>query len=502
MPDHTPIHSLQFPIPGDHIKTDSSPAKLAADIQSLANSTEVALSRTEERAAKAGSPFRGVLPNNTIVSKFYTEGTHQVIGSDAAASMTGLPVKEAGTLEVIKTNDSIWIHRYTTTGGTQATYLNTTASAAIPDSWMGWESMKNPTRTTAKTLTLPAGDTQTDTETNVHVRIPFRVPVRCRLDRVRFANFNDRFEKAYGATLNLAATYLGEYALDALSFSNADFKAGTVTKIMDAASRNNNWITPKLDYWLEPGRIYLLSYGYTAPAGTINHRAEGGCWRNNNSVTTGDVTGAFTQSKTAPLDVTLQLTASEGTPLNLYMGDSTMAGTNTDWPVFDSFANRHAEATGALGLNMSHAGAGMGTWTFYPNYSKWTKYAAFSRFDRCYLTLGANEVNDGLEVMQQRLGDLMPLIRKNFTPVVIATTVKSRNGYTPQEDADRHAYNTWLEGLPHDLYALLELAAPLANADGNGLRPEFDSGDGTHPNSAGQRRIGQVLITGETRPVH
>lgn len=385
--------------------------------------------------------------------------------------------------------------------GDNAITENARLTADLIDSTMAYVDRQAPTKSALIQLSLPGADAET-TETAVHVRIPVKVGARVPSFRVHFHNRNDRNDTVYPTVNFTGGVFIGPRAKDINGNLTQDFASdpanlGSIS-VTDLGSNGKRMSTVTKDYVLEPGVEYLLSYGYTSPAGQLNHLGIGGCYRGSVPSAAGALTASsMTQSDAVPLDVAIAAYVPADTPVFAYVGSSTVVGNKTPWPIRDSFATRHAYANGALSTLVAASGAAMPTYTDPAKYAL-RKAALYSRPDHVFMNLHSNDVYStaDLQTIKDRNTALMANLRYRLSDKISYINVAPRANEDAPTKVKREAYNSWLATLPNDAVATYDAASVVAGA--TGLDPIYNSGDGVHLNALGQAKMAEVLIRGNS----
>lgn len=358
----------------------------------------------------------------------------------------------------------------------------------------------SPTRTTAYALTVSGSTATPDTATAVQARLPFKLGADATIKAIHFRNYNDRSGLAYAGALSFAGVYFGSHAQDATGELTGNFTAAP-TQVAGAATTpadGSEYKISGLNIAVIAGTDYLLSYGYTGAAQN-NHSAVGGCWRNATPANASATTATQTISRTAPLDVWLEIEVAGNVPVVAYMGDSLSCGVSSQLPVYHSYPVKHAQMNGHIPAMYTHSGSAMTTWTS-AGVGKYTKWSALTKPDALVISLGKNDLSTAGDAatMRARFNTLYPVMTEQISKNLYLTTILPDLNDATATGQIRRDWNAILKSeLPGNAIAAFNMASAVTTAAG-GLDPLADSGDGVHLNKSGYART----ATSITQPLH
>ena len=123
---------------------------------------------------------------------------------------------------------------------------------------------------------------------------------------------------------------------------------------------------------------------------------------------------------------------------------------------------------------------------------KWTRWEHLDRADVVLWAMGHNDVYRGrtLEQMQSDFNICYPFITARVARQVVGATVTTRNSPADPAMHDvRHAWNAWMEGQDYNMSdgRIREVFDfdSVIDAGNDTIKPEYDSGDHLHLNTAG-----------------
>lgn len=387
--------------------------------------------------------------------------------------------------------------------------------AGRDDVWRDWDQMAtmeqleavaglNTTRRVLHQLSFPGNGNLRDSAPTRHVRVPLKLNATVHKWDLTIKNFNEQLSNNYG-DLEFVDVYIGKALKSGngqytQNYDGAPTNIGTLSVTGSGATRR--YMLTDIEFTIEKGEEYLLSYGYTDPNPEVpNHMGIGGAWLGTDPSMVGryDPPVSNSWSPNIPLDVYLTLHASDSIPVYFYFDSSSGTGLGSDNPRRDVWCWRHAEANGALPVILGHSGSTIASWKNPSRYT-WAKLSStFDHGDRAFVAVGSNDVNISPDVptMISDMADLTKLVRENAAESITYVNVFPRRTESPEVKAARNQWNAHLATLPNGAIQTIDRVAAVSGYNGL-MRPELDSGDGTHLNTAGQAYLGQAAITGQT----
>ncbi|MGV2952058.1 SGNH/GDSL hydrolase family protein [Glutamicibacter sp. AGC46] len=336
-------------------------------------------------------------------------------------------------------------------------------------------------------LTLGQGTTLAPTSRQY--RIPFKFNAPINRWRLHITDRNPHNGEHVGAGINISNVYLGNHA------TNGSFTA-TPTRIgggilLDALP-DGEWMSAWRTESLGDNVEKILSYDYTSTAAPF--AGVGGAYNTSNldSAAVQFLNGDSTPLKTAAFDIWFEVETYATTPVIAAFGDSLSSGAQATLPCHESVVSLLARREKALPVHFAVSGNAMQDWAADASSYKWTRWEHLGRADVVLWAMGHNDVYRGRSFSQMRADfDICyPLIISRVAPVVVGATVTTRNEPSnPAMHEVRDQWNTWMlaqadsplaDGRVRDVF---DFAAAINNGDL--LKPQYDSGDNLHLNTAG-----------------
>lgn len=237
----------------------------------------------------------------------------------------------------------------------------------------------------------------------------------------------------------------------------------------------------------------LIEYSYTAPGEVIRMAAPAWEMQQDES---------WVQKNSAPLFIWMEVETYTDTPAVAMLGDSTGVGSGSITAVWDSplhISARKQEFIPVLYGNTGHGMATTGAITGR-NYAKWAG-RGFAKPDSLIIQAGSNDIHAvgrTFDEVKARLNTAIS-VAEQAAPVLYAATIKPRRNPTPENEAVRLEYNSWLLanydslGL-HGVVDYSDAVAP------TGIIGDDVSADDAHLNSAGQNLLAEGLNFPVCRP--
>ena len=203
----------------------------------------------------------------------------------------------------------------------------------------------------------------------------------------------------------------------------------------------------------------------------------------------------------APFYIWVEAEVPGRVPVVLVNGDSISIGSLTDNPVTDAWVSQYAMKQHALPVFASWHGSSMPHWA--PDTGQWDRLypGCEIRPDAIVMALGQNDVNHDLDVdiLKARYRTLREVYDARFPGVPVYVGTINASTKPPEKEVIRRGFNDWLKGLPRGERGYLDFASVLDDPTGEFLLPEL-TGDGLHPNSAGQTLMADVVLASPISP--
>lgn len=380
--------------------------------------------------------------------------------------------------------------------------------------WRDWEQLATvaqveavaemfETRRVLHQLSQPGNGNLRDSAVTRHVRVPLEVPVTVHLWDLTLKNFNEQTNQNYG-DLEFVDVWIGK----AVKLGNGEYSQnyaepptnlGPLTASGSGATRR--YTITNIEFTLEKGADYLVSYGYTDPNPAVpNHMGIGGCWLGTDPSLVGryDPPVSNAWSVNIPLDLYLTLHAPKSARVIAYPDSSSGTGYGAGNPTRDTWGYRHAKSLGAFPILLGHSGSTLEAWA-NPNRYVWAKLSStFDLADEAVIALGSNDwaISGDIPAMKANLAALVVLVKLYMAKAISYANVFPRASNTALKLAQLAEWNAHLDTLPHGALQVIDRHTAIAGPDGH-MNPAYNSGDGTHLNTMGYARLGQAAISGQ-----
>lgn len=362
-----------------------------------------------------------------------------------------------------------------------------------------WILQTQTTRRVLHQLSMPGNANLRDASATRHVRVPVKLPVGVGLWDLTFKNFNEQTATNFG-DLDFADVYIGKAQVGTFGQLTTQFD-GPPTNLgkpaVSGSGATRRYTITGISFAYEPNAEYLLSYGYTNPNAEAVHMGIGGSWLGTDPSMTGryDPPVSNAWSPNTPLDVYLTLKVPAEVPVYAYLGSSSETGLGSNHPLRDVWGWKHAEANGALPVLLGHSGSTIQAWSSASRYV-WAKLAStFDKVDATYMAAGSNDVYLGRTLAQMKADAtaLAQLIRLHLSAAIINVNVFPRRTESAEVRAVRKAWNEYLNTMPDGASGALDRVRAVST-DAELMRPELDSGDGTHLTAQGQTFLAAAAV--------
>ena len=380
--------------------------------------------------------------------------------------------------------------------------------------WRDWEQLatveqieavasKFETRRVLHQLSFPGNGNLRDSAVTRHVRVPVEVAETVHLWDITLKNFNEQTKQNYG-DLDFVDVWIGK----AVKLGNGGYSQnyaeqptnlGALAAFGSGASRR--YMLTNIEYTLEKGEEYLVSYGFTDPNPEVpNHMGIGGCWLGTDPTMVGryDPPVSNAWSVNIPLDFYLTLHAPKNARVVAYVDSSSGTGYGADNPTRDTWGYRHAKSVGAFPVLLGHSGSTLGVWADPARYV-WSKLGStFDLADEAFIAVGSNDwaVYGDIPDMKSNLAALVVLVKTYMAETISFANIFPRASNTAVKLAQLAEWNDYLSTLPHGALQVIDRHSAIVGADGH-MKPEYNSGDGTHLNTMGYAQLGQAAISGQ-----
>lgn len=502
---------IKYPGAGDLIKSSSDPSELAKDFMELASSTNIAMLLLKGDVQGVEDAFNllrsqvmtfkdvGQLPpNKADWIGLEKSGMYRLPNQAATDAIVDRPLGSGPALVNIYpmgTRGSLVVWREYS-GKMREWKRSVSQSASNSTDWI----LQTPTtRRVLHQLSMPGNANLRDAETTRHVRVPVKLPAGVGRWDLTFKNFNEQTNANFG-DLDFADVYIGKAQVGTNGQLTAQFD-GPPTNLgkpsVSGSGPTSRYTITGISFAFEPNTEYLLSYGYTKLTSTDAHMGIGGSWLGTDPSMTGryDPPVPNSWSPNIPLDVYLTLQAPAEVPAYAYLGSSSETGLGSNHPLRDVWGWKHAEANGALPVLLGHSGSTIQAWSSASRYV-WAKLAStFDKVDATYMAAGSNDVYLGRTLAQMKTDAtaLAQLIRLHLSTSIINVNVFPRRTESAAIRAVRKAWNGYLNTMPDGASGALDRVRAVST-DAELMRPELDSGDGTHLTTQGQTFLAAAAV--------
>lgn len=505
MPEFTP-RGLRYPLPGDRIKDGGEAAKLAGDIQALANTANTAmdelLGSVQEELGSAlkvrrdytalpanvddwiGLEWEGVWVVPVATTRF--TGLPSNIGVTAGFVVTIVPMGTGGSM--------IRVYEY---AGDQTVFSRSVSNT--PERVTGWKLNTPATRRVLTQMTFPGAPTLVDNEPTRHIRLPEKPMFNDYGWDITLKNYNERSGTNFGQ-LNFEDIWIAPRAKDSFGQYTQNFASAPVNlgkpKLLGSGT-TERYRLEKVPYIREKGAEYIFAIAYTDPSPSPNHLGISGSYNGTNPAGVSSMSVSNEWSQYTPLDIYISSDAPASMPVQAMIDSSSGSGLQSNWPLRDSWVYRVGQARGVHMVNLSQSGQttrGFAT----ANGGIWSKLTAFDPVDMVGIASGSNDAQ--VYTLPEMKADFLALCDKvrssGLSDNIMAYNFFPRATEPAAVANTRKGYDAWLFGeLPGGILAAFNRAKWIVGPDGL-MRPELNT-DGSHVNTWGQRLMEAAVITGE-----
>lgn len=337
------------------------------------------------------------------------------------------------------------------------------------------------------------GGSSATTRTAREERLPITLHAPVHRAQLYIGNQNLRSNERFAGALNITGVWIGKHA------GNGNFD-GAPTLIQGAFSTpadGTAWRSKFFSYPFEPGVEYLVNFGINAAAGQQFFYHNGQSYASDNPANAGQIGHGAAGTARSVLDVALIVETPVTTPVIATLGSSTSVGTGADLPVSQNVAARLAARLHALPMHYGGAGDTMANASNF-GWERWTRWADLAKPDAVIDMMGPNDTFESgmtLAAFQARRAALTSYVTQHLSTNHYLTTITPRTNTTGAPEDLRRQINAWMKSLT-SVRDVFDFAAAISTDDET-VRPEYDSGDGYHFNTAGH----EALAAAVNRPV-
>jgi hypothetical protein len=407
---------------------------------------------------------------------------------------------------------SVWALSADTAGAASAAQAEAeaarSAGSAASDSGPGLRLERragSPTTTAALSFghTIDKAVPSTRDRMDASMRLPFELGVEADAFRVHIRNWQFDTEESFTSPVTLTGVYVGEQLMSGESGQSGAFAEAPVGIATTATLPTDGFVSD----WISPDRVeleahtsYLLSLGWTAPAGAVIGTNPGLSWlatdaasaRANVTAAQGvagaisffDIWIEYQYTGDAPLMVSIG--HSLNAPGNYNIGQFPTRGVQTSWPQQWALSNDAAA--------VSFASPGAETTVFANDATKWQE---FGELDPDIVTVWAasNDIAHGraLDDIQRDWGSIVTHVHALWPDAVVYAMTEPPRGLTGAAEETRLAWNSWLSLGPFGVDRVLDADYTLRDPlEPSLLRADVDA-DGIHFSARGHSLVAGLI---------
>jgi hypothetical protein len=335
------------------------------------------------------------------------------------------------------------------------------------------------------------------------MRMPFELGVAADAFRVHIRNWQFNSEETFPTPVTLTGVYLGEQVVSGEAGQSGAF-ASTPIGVAGTANLSTDGFVSD---WIEPDQMrldahtsYLLSLGWTAPAGAVLATNPGLSWL----ATDAGSSRANTDGPQGTLgylsyfDVWIEYVYSGDAPLMVNIGHSLNApgsyqteafpthGEQTAWPQQWALSNDAAA--------VSFASPGAETTVFAPGAAKWNE---FGELDPDVVTIwtASNDIAHGrpLADIERDWGAVVTHVQALWPDATVYALTEPPRNLTGAAEQTRLDWNSWLSLGPYSVDRVLDADYALRDPlQPSVLRPDVNA-DGIHFTARGHSIVAGLI---------
>ncbi len=342
-----------------------------------------------------------------------------------------------------------------------------------------------------------------DAPMDASMRLPFELGVAATEFRVHIRNWQFNSEETFPTPVTITGVYLGEQEAGGEAGQTGVF-AGTPVGVAGTANLSTDGFVSD---WIEPGQVeleahtsYLLSLGWTAPAGAVLATNPGLSWLATDTASSrANADGVQgTLGYISYFDVWIEYRYTGDAPLLVSIGHSLNAPGSNNTAAFPTRGEQTAwSQQWALSNDaaaVSFASPGAETTVFAPSAAKWNE---FGELDPDIVTVwtASNDIAHGrpLADIQRDWGTVVTKVHALWPDAVVYAFTEPPRGLTGAAEQTRLAWNSWLSLSPHGVDRVLDADYTLRDPlDPSVLRPDVNA-DGIHFTARGHSLIAGLI---------
>ncbi|MFB2598973.1 SGNH/GDSL hydrolase family protein [Herbiconiux sp. P17] len=335
------------------------------------------------------------------------------------------------------------------------------------------------------------------------MRLPFELGVPADAFRVHIRNWQFNSEETFPTPVTITGVYLGEQVVSGESGQSGVF-ASTPIGVAGTANLSTDGFVSD---WIEPGQFtldahtsYLLSLGWTAPAGAVLATNPGLSWLATDAGSSrANADGAQgSLGYVSYFDVWIEYEYSGDAPLLVSIGHSLNApgsyqtaafptrGEQTAWPQQWALSNDAAA--------VSFASPGAETTVFAPGAAKWNE---FGELDPDIVTIwtASNDIAHGrpLADIERDWGAVVTQVQTLWPDATVYALTEPPRGLTGAAEQTRLDWNSWLSLGPYGVDRVLDADYTLRDPQQpSALRPDVNA-DGIHFSARGHSLVAGLI---------
>jgi hypothetical protein len=335
------------------------------------------------------------------------------------------------------------------------------------------------------------------------MRLPFELGVRAETFRVHVRNWQFNSEETFASPVTITGIYLGEQVVSGETGQSGVF-ASTPVGVAGTANLStdgfvSDWIDPG-QFALEAHTSYLLSLGWTAPAGAVLATNPGLSWVATDSASSrANADGPQgTAGYLSYFDVWIEYQYTGDAPLMVSIGHSLNAPGSYDTADFPTRGEQTAwSQQWALSNDaaaVSFASPGAETTVFAPDAAKWDE---FGELDPDIVTVwtASNDIAHGrpLADIERDWGAVVTKVHTLWPEATVYALTEPPRNLTGAAEQTRLDWNAWLSLGPYDVDRVLDADYALRDPLHPSVLRDDVNADGIHFSARGHSLVAGLI---------